>query len=87
MFLIEDKKGRELDRWSTLELAVESAKQFLREDPKRGALTIWEGNQQTGKRTKVQTVRHSSKESNPASGPPNEADTGTGTSNQEKKPE
>lgn len=57
MFLIEDKKGREYDRWTTLKLAEESAKQFLREDPKLRELIIWEGNQTTGVRKRAKIVR------------------------------
>lgn len=57
MFLVEDKDGHEYDRWTTLESAQANAKQVLRENPKLKQVVIWEGNQQTGKRTRVQTVR------------------------------
>lgn len=59
MFLIETKDGRELDRWSTLELALANARELLQRDRSLGSLTIIEGNQQTGKRVKIQTVRRS----------------------------
>lgn len=57
MFLIETKEGKELDRWSTKKLAVESARAFLRDDPQLRQVLVWEGNQATGRRVKVETVR------------------------------
>lgn len=57
MFLIEDKKGNEFDRWSTKELAVQCAQGLLKEDPKLKRLDIIEADQATGKRVRVQTVR------------------------------